>query len=68
MILFFLKLIFYCDIIKDATGTKADDPDGPVILAIKLIRTKFPELYIACDVCLCEYTDHGHCGKLNEIK
>ncbi|CAG8662224.1 10164_t:CDS:2, partial [Dentiscutata heterogama] len=51
---------------KDATGSKADDPDGPVILAIKLIRNKFPELFIACDVCLCEYTDHGHCGYLNE--
>ncbi|KAF0400202.1 tetrapyrrole biosynthesis, porphobilinogen synthase [Gigaspora margarita] len=51
---------------KDATGSKADDPDGPVILAVKLIRDKFPELFIACDVCLCEYTDHGHCGYLNE--
>ncbi|CAI2164073.1 17375_t:CDS:2 [Funneliformis geosporum] len=51
---------------KDPYGSKADDPNGPVILSIKLIRSKFPQLFIACDVCLCEYTSHGHCGYLNE--
>lgn len=51
---------------KDARGTPADDPSGPVILAIQKLRSLFPTLYIACDVCLCEYTDHGHCGVLNE--
>ncbi|TFK44852.1 hypothetical protein BDQ12DRAFT_641849 [Crucibulum laeve] len=51
---------------KDACGTPADDPNGPVILAIKKLRELFPALYIACDVCLCEYTDHGHCGYLHE--
>ncbi|EAU91471.1 delta-aminolevulinic acid dehydratase [Coprinopsis cinerea okayama7 len=51
---------------KDGRGTPADDEQGPVIQAIKLIRRCFPNLYIACDVCLCEYTDHGHCGLLNE--
>merc|ERR1712093_924557 len=51
---------------KDYCGTPADDPNGPVILAIKLIRKEFPELVVACDVCLCEYTAHGHCGYLNE--
>lgn len=50
---------------KDDKGTLADDPDGPVISAIKLIRGKFPDLYVACDVCLCEYTSHGHCGILH---
>ncbi|KAF9526678.1 hypothetical protein CPB83DRAFT_857610 [Crepidotus variabilis] len=50
---------------KDEVGTPADDPDGPVILAIKLLRSLFPNLYIACDVCLCEYTSHGHCGVLH---
>lgn len=48
---------------KDPLGSGADDPNGPVILAVKLIRSKFPQLFIACDVCLCEYTSHGHCGK-----
>jgi porphobilinogen synthase len=50
---------------KDGRGTPADDPTGPVILAIKRLRSLFPSLYIACDVCLCEYTDHGHCGLLH---
>ncbi|KAK1233151.1 Aminolevulinate dehydratase [Marasmius sp. AFHP31] len=50
---------------KDERGTPADDQSGPVILAIKKIRELFPTLYIACDVCLCEYTSHGHCGVLH---
>ncbi|EDK43132.1 Aminolevulinate dehydratase [Lodderomyces elongisporus] len=52
--------------VKDSVGTAADDPEGPVITSIKLLREKFPDLFIMCDVCLCEYTDHGHCGILNE--
>ena len=51
---------------KDAVGTLADDPEGPVITAIRKLRTLFPGLYIAADVCLCEYTSHGHCGVLFE--
>ena len=51
---------------QDEVGTLADDPEGPVITAIKVLRKAFPSLYIACDVCLCEYTSHGHCGILFE--
>lgn len=51
---------------KDALGTSADDPAGPVIQAIRLLRARFPQLYIVTDVCLCEYTSHGHCGILRE--
>jgi porphobilinogen synthase len=51
---------------KDGRGSPADDPAGPVILAIKKIRELFPSVYIACDVCLCEYTSHGHCGLLHD--
>ncbi|TIB72397.1 hypothetical protein E3Q24_01707 [Wallemia mellicola] len=51
---------------KDYRGSAADDINTPVILAIKKLKQLFPELYIACDVCLCEYTDHGHCGLLRE--
>ncbi|KAI0093172.1 tetrapyrrole biosynthesis porphobilinogen synthase [Irpex rosettiformis] len=47
---------------KDAKGSPADDPNGPVILAIKKLQSLYPSLYIACDVCLCEYTLNGHCG------
>lgn len=51
---------------QDGRGTPADDPQGPVIQAIKKIKSLFPGIYIACDVCLCEYTDHGHCGYLHQ--
>jgi porphobilinogen synthase len=51
---------------KDARGNPADDPQGPVILAIRKLRALFPTLFVATDVCLCEYTSHGHCGVLHE--
>lgn len=49
---------------KDEEGSGADDPEGPVITAIKALREAFPDLFIMCDVCLCEYTSHGQCGVL----
>jgi porphobilinogen synthase len=49
---------------KDYIGSAADDEKGPVIQAIQRLRFSFPELYIVADVCLCEYTTHGHCGIL----
>ncbi|RUP50814.1 delta-aminolevulinic acid dehydratase [Jimgerdemannia flammicorona] len=52
--------------VKDPTGTHADDPAGPTILAVQIIRNSFPSLLVACDVCLCEYTSHGHCGVLRD--
>lgn len=51
---------------KDDKGSGADSPDTPVILAVKKIRSLFPDLLVACDVCLCAYTSHGHCGILND--
>lgn len=51
---------------KDPEGTPADDPEGPVIQATKLLHKHFPDLFVMCDVCLCEYTSHGHCGILYE--
>lgn len=51
---------------KNALGTAADDPTGPVIAGIRLLRRRFPDLYIVADVCLCEYTSHGHCGILRD--
>lgn len=51
---------------KDPEGSAADDPNGTVIPAIKALREHFPDLFIMCDVCLCEYTSHGHCGVLRE--
>ncbi|CAH0722163.1 unnamed protein product, partial [Brenthis ino] len=51
---------------KDATGSSADSPANPVIKALPKLRSAFPNLTIACDVCLCPYTSHGHCGVLTE--
>ncbi|MFS0689889.1 porphobilinogen synthase [Sporosarcina sp. 179-K 8C2 HS] len=47
---------------KDATGTGAFDDEGIVQRATRLIKEKHPELVVIADTCLCEYTDHGHCG------
>ncbi len=49
---------------KDAEGSSAWDPDGPVQVTTRAIRAAAPNLVIATDVCLCQYTDHGHCGVL----
>lgn len=47
---------------KDPTGSQAYRPDSPVAETIKRIKDTAPELLVATDVCLCAYTDHGHCG------
>lgn len=51
---------------KDERGSSADAANTPVIVAVKLLRQAFPDLLVACDVCLCAYTTHGHCGILKE--
>lgn len=50
---------------KDDFGTIADSKDNPVIQVIPIIKQHFPSLTIACDVCLCGYTSHGHCAIFN---
>ena len=47
---------------KDAVGSSAYDPQAPVQSAIRAIKRAVPGVLVATDVCLCEYTDHGHCG------
>jgi porphobilinogen synthase len=47
---------------KDDEGTGAYDVDGIVQRALREVRPRFPELVLITDVCLCEYTSHGHCG------
>ena len=49
---------------KDEIGSSAWDMTSPVQQAIRAIKEKFPELVIIGDVCLCQYTSHGHCGQL----
>lgn len=54
---------------KDAMGSGAHAKDGIIQRAIKELKNKAPEMMVTTDVCLCEYTDHGHCGCLigNEV-
>ncbi len=49
---------------KDAEGTAAWDPKGPVCTAFRALKDALPEMICVADVCMCEYTDHGHCGPL----
>ncbi|MBI5563130.1 MAG: porphobilinogen synthase [Deltaproteobacteria bacterium] len=51
---------------KDERGTSAHDPHGPVQEAIKAIKDKFPAVQVITDVCMCEYTSHGHCGIIKD--
>jgi len=47
---------------KDNIGSSAYDPEAPVQTAIRAIKRELPGVLVVTDVCLCEYTDHGHCG------
>ena len=47
---------------KDAVGSRSYADDGIVQMAISAIKDRIPEMVVMTDVCLCEYTDHGHCG------
>jgi porphobilinogen synthase len=49
---------------KDAAGSGASDPDGIVQETLRRIRERGPSIVLMTDTCLCEYTDHGHCGPL----
>ncbi len=49
---------------KDALGSSAWDPNGVIQQAIRRIKAEYPDFYVVTDVCMCEYTDHGHCGAL----
>jgi len=51
---------------KDEAGTGAFAQDGIVQMAIRELKEKAPELYVITDVCMCEYTSHGHCGAVDE--
>ena len=49
---------------KDATGSSAWDEKGAVQMGVSALKKEIPELVVITDVCMCEYTDHGHCGVL----
>jgi len=57
-------LLFGLPAVKDSVGSPAFDTKGPVQEAIRAIKKTVPDLIVITDVCLCEYTEHGHCGIL----
>lgn len=59
-------LLFGIPARKDATGAGAWDPQGPVPKAIRELKRLAPGLLVIADVCLCEYTAHGHCGVVHD--
>ena len=61
-------LLFGLPARKNADGTEAYEPGGIVQEAIRVIKQAAPELMVVTDVCLCEYTEHGHCGIITDDK
>ena len=59
-------LLFGIPDTKDATGSSAWDDEGPVQQALRALRRDVPDIVAITDVCMCEYTDHGHCGILRD--
>jgi porphobilinogen synthase len=59
-------LLFGLPETKDGIGSSSWDPSGPVQSAIEGIKRSVPDMTVIADVCLCEYTDHGHCGVIVE--
>jgi porphobilinogen synthase len=57
-------LLFGIPDVKDAIGSSAWDDQGPVQEAVRTLKCETPRLVVITDVCMCEYTDHGHCGVL----
>src|SRR6478735_995285 len=51
---------------KDEQGSGAWDDEGPVQQAVRALKRELPQLVVITDVCMCEYTDHGHCGILRD--
>lgn len=59
-------LLFGIPASKDAEGSGAWDDEGPVCQAVRALKREVPSLVVITDVCMCEYTDHGHCGILRD--
>jgi len=59
-------LLFGIPDTKDAMGSQAWNDDAPVQQAVRALKRELPDLVVITDVCLCEYTDHGHCGVIRD--
>lgn len=57
-------MLFGIPAVKDEVGSQAYAPDGIVQRALRYAKEHFPQMYLITDVCMCEYTSHGHCGVL----
>jgi porphobilinogen synthase len=60
-------MLFGIPAAKDAEGSGAWDEEGVIQTAVRALKQAVPELLVLTDVCLCEYTDHGHCGVLQDF-
>jgi len=61
-------LLFGIPARKDAVGSEAWSDEGVIQQAVRRVKEACPELIVITDVCLCEYTDHGHCGTIREYR
>jgi porphobilinogen synthase len=59
-------ILFGIPAAKDEAGSGAYDPEGVVQMAVRALKEAHPELVVITDVCLCEYTSHGHCGVVRD--
>jgi porphobilinogen synthase len=57
-------LLFGIPAVKDAVGSAMLEPQGVVPEGVRRLKDRYPDLVVMCDLCLCDYTDHGHCGIL----
>ncbi len=61
-------ILFGIPLSKDGKAAEAYDPKGIIQLAVRAVKDEYPDLIVITDVCLCEYTDHGHCGLVEDGK
>lgn len=59
-------ILFGIPDVKDPLGSEGYSSDGIIQKAIKAIKNEYPETYIIIDICMCEYTSHGHCEILKD--
>jgi len=61
-------ILFGIPDVKDSIGSDALCDHGIIASAIKAIKKEYPDMFVVTDLCFCEYTDHGHCGIIDEVK
>ncbi len=59
-------ILFGIPDLKDAIGSGSYDPEGVIQRAVTALKEEMPDLVVVTDTCMCEYTDHGHCGLLDD--